>query len=118
MLETFPETAPAADGEDAEDSEPRTNYDNQANQLLAENLQGKLLLAHGMLDDNVHPSNTLLMVQALIEAEKDFDLLVLPEARHGFGNGRYFMKKRWDYFVEHLQGVEPPADFRFGDNVN
>lgn len=118
LLETFPESDPVADGEDAENSEPRTNYDNQANQLLAENLQGKLLLAHGMLDDNVPPSNTLLVVQALIEAEKDFDLVVFPEARHGFGNGRYFMKKRWDYFVEHLRGVEPVADFRFGENVD
>jgi len=118
LLETFPESDPVAEGEDDGSSAPRTNYDNQANQLLAENLQGKLLLAHGMLDDNVHPSNTLLVVQALIEAEKDFDLVVFPEARHGFGNGRYFMKKRWDYFVEHLLGVEPAADFRFGDNVN
>jgi len=118
LLETFPESDSVAEGEDDGNSAPRTNYDNQANQLLAENLQGKLLLAHGMLDDNVHPSNTLLVVQALIEAEKDFDLVVFPEARHGFGNGRYFMKKRWDYFVEHLLGVEPAADFRFGDNVN
>ena len=118
LLETFPESDSVAEGEDDGSSAPRTNYDNQANQLLAENLQGKLLLAHGMLDDNVHPSNTLLVVQALIEAEKDFDLVVFPEARHGFGNGRYFMKKRWDYFVEHLLGVEPAADFRFGDNVN
>ena len=118
LLETFPESDPVAEGEDDGNSAPRTNYENQANQLLAENLQGKLLLAHGMLDDNVHPSNTLLVVQALIEAEKDFDLVVFPEARHGFGNGRYFMKKRWDYFVEHLLGVEPAADFRFGDNVN
>ena len=64
------------------------------------------------------PSNTLLLVQALIEAEKDFDLLLLPEARHGFGNSRYFMKKRWNYFVEHLQGVEPPPQFQFADTIN
>ena len=97
---------------------PRTNYDSQANQLLADNLKGKLLLAHGLLDDNVPPSNTLLLVQALIEAEKDFDLLLLPEARHGFGNSRYFMKKRWNYFVQHLQGGEPPLQFQFADNIN
>ena len=97
---------------------PRTSYDNQANQLLAENLKGKLLLAHGLLDDNVPPSNTLLVVQALIEANKDFDLLLLPSARHGFGNSGYFMKKRWDYFVEHLQGVEPSLEFQFADNIN
>ena len=96
----------------------QSNYDSQANQLLASNLEGRLLLAHGLLDDNVHPSNTFLMVQALIEAEKDFDLVVFPEARHGFGNNRYFMTKRWDYFVRHLKGVEPPADFRFADNID
>ena len=94
-----------------------TNYDNQANQLLAKNLKGKLLLAHGMMDDNVPPSNTLLMVQALIEAGKDFDLVIFPEAKHGFGNSRYFMKKRWNYFVKHLHNIEPPEDFQFKDNV-
>ena len=94
-----------------------TNYDNQANQLLAKNLEGKLLLAHGMMDDNVPPSNTLLMVQALIEAEKDFDLVIFPEAKHGFGNSRYFMKKRWNYFVKHLHNIEPPENFYFKDNV-
>ncbi len=108
LLEVLEETDSPATG---------TNYDNQANQLLAGNLQGKLLLAHGLLDDNVHPTNTFLVVQALIEAEKEFDLVVFPEARHGFGNGRYFMKRRWDYFVRHLKNTEPPADFRFADNI-
>jgi dipeptidyl aminopeptidase/acylaminoacyl peptidase len=103
--------------EGGENERETSNYDNQANQLLADRLQGKLLLAHGLMDDNVHPSNTLLVVQALIEAEKDFDLLLLPEADHGFGNSRYFMKKRWDYFVRHLAGQEPVADFRFADNI-
>ena len=117
LLETYPEPMPG--GADTQ-AQPvlRTNYDSQANQLLAHNLKGKLLLAHGLLDDNVPPSNTLLLVQALIEAEKDFDLLLLPEARHGFGNSRYFMKKRWNYFVEHLQGGEPPLQFQFADNIN
>ncbi|MFT6094283.1 MAG: dipeptidyl aminopeptidase/acylaminoacyl peptidase [Pseudohongiellaceae bacterium] len=114
LLETFPETEL---GDDDSDSQPvRTNYDNQANQLLAENLEGKLLLAHGMMDTNVHPSNTLLVVDALIDAEKDFDLLVLPNAGHGFGNRRYFMKKRWDYFVRHLAKMEP-LKHRFADNI-
>jgi len=94
-----------------------TNYDNQANQLLAPNLKGKLLIAHGLLDDNVPPTNTLLVVDALIKADKDFDMLVLPNARHGFGNGRYFMKKRWDYFVRHLKHQEPPSGFQFANNV-
>jgi dipeptidyl aminopeptidase/acylaminoacyl peptidase len=94
-----------------------TNYDNQANQLLARNLKGKLLIAHGMMDGNVPPTNTLLVVDALIAADKDFDMLVFPNAGHGFGNSRYFMKRRWDYFIKHLKGQEPPADFVFNENV-
>ena len=115
LLETYPETNPL--DSDGSSEAVASNYDSQANQLLADKLQGKLLLAHGMMDTNVHPSNTLLVVAALIEADKDFDLLVLPSASHGFGNRRYFMKRRWDYFVEHLKGVEPPSAFRFNDNV-
>ena len=57
-----------------------SNYDAQANQNRAANLRGKLLLAHGMMDNNVHPSNTLLVVDALIKANKDFDLLLFPDA--------------------------------------
>ncbi|MFT5935912.1 MAG: dipeptidyl aminopeptidase/acylaminoacyl peptidase [Pseudohongiellaceae bacterium] len=114
LLEVFPETERSDDESDSQSV--RTNYDNQANQLLAENLEGKLLLAHGMMDTNVHPSNTLLVVDALIDAEKDFDLLVLPNSGHGFGNRRYFMKKRWDYFVRHLAKMEP-IKHRFADNI-
>ena len=55
-----------------------TNYDTQANQALAKNLKGHLLLAHGTMDNNVPPNNTLLVVDALIKANKDFDLLMLP----------------------------------------
>ena len=115
LLETYPETNPL--DSDGSSEVAASNYDSQANQLLADKLQGKLLLAHGMMDTNVHPSNTLLVVAALIEADKDFDLLVLPSASHSFGNRRYFMKRRWDYFVEHLKGVAPPSAFRFNDNV-
>lgn len=92
-----------------------TNYDNQANQLLAKNLKGKLLLGHGTLDNNVPPYNTLLVVNALIEANKDFDMILLPNRRHGFGS--YFMRKRWDYFVRHLKNTEPPKEYEFGKNI-
>ena len=61
-----------------------TNYDDQANQNIAKNLKGHLLLAHGTMDDNVPPSNTLLLVDELIRANKDFDLLLLPNRRHGY----------------------------------
>jgi dipeptidyl aminopeptidase/acylaminoacyl peptidase len=88
-----------------------TNYDNQANQLAAANLKGKLLLAHGTLDANVPPNNTLLVVDALIKANKDFDLLMLPNRGHGFGNEPYMVRRRWDYFVKHLLGAEPPQGY-------
>jgi dipeptidyl aminopeptidase/acylaminoacyl peptidase len=91
-----------------------TSYDNQANQLLAENLRGKLLIAHGTLDTNVPPSNTMLVVNALIAANKDFDLLLLPNRSHGFGNEPYMMRRRWDYFVRHLLGAEPPQGYEIG----
>src|SRR5258705_4699600 len=59
------------------------SYADEANQSLAKNLKGKLLLAHGMLDDNVPPYNTYLVADELIKANKDFDLLMLPNQRHG-----------------------------------
>jgi dipeptidyl aminopeptidase/acylaminoacyl peptidase len=90
----------------------KTNYDNQANQLLAKNLKGKLLLAHGNLDNNVPPYNTLLVVEELIKANKDFDLIIFPNKRHGFGDqSDYFMRRKWDYFVKHLKGLNPPSNF-------
>lgn len=89
-----------------------TNYDEQANQALAKNLKGHLLLAHGTMDDNVPPYNTLLVVDALIKANKDFDLLLLPNQHHGYGmESLYMMRRRWDYFVRYLLGVEPPQEY-------
>jgi dipeptidyl-peptidase-4 len=88
-----------------------SNYDSQANQSLAKNLKGKLLLAHGTMDNNVPPYNTLLVVNELIKANKDFDLLLLPNRNHGFGNEPYMIRRRWDYFVKYLLGGEPPREF-------
>ncbi|MGI4870474.1 MAG: DPP IV N-terminal domain-containing protein, partial [Janthinobacterium lividum] len=89
-----------------------SNYDSQANAALAKNLKGKLLLAHGLLDNNVPPSNTLLVVEALIKANKTFDLVVLPNAAHGYGTySPYMTRRRWDYFVRYLAGTEPPAEY-------
>ncbi|MBZ5559687.1 MAG: S9 family peptidase [Acidobacteriia bacterium] len=93
-------------------SDDSTNYDNQANQLVAKNLKGKLLLAHGTMDTNVPPNNTLLVVDALIKANKDFDLIMLPNRGHGFGNEPYMVRRRWDYFVKNLLGAEPPAEYQ------
>lgn len=86
------------------------NYVNQANVSLAKNLKGKLLLATGDLDDNVHPALTFQLADALIKANKDFDLLIIPNANHGLMLNPYFIRKRWDYLVKHLMGVEPPKE--------
>lgn len=96
---------------DKPDSSSAYIYD--ANAQYAENLKGKLMLAHGAMDDNVPPYHTYLVVDALIKANKDFDLLVIPHARHGYGDDFYYMmRRRWDYFVEHLKGAEHPKNYK------
>ena len=88
------------------------NYEKQANQVYAKNLKGKLLLAHGAMDDNVPPYNTYLVVEELVKANKDFDLIIFPNARHGYGPATlYMMRRRWDYFVKNLLGAEPPKEY-------
>ena len=94
------------------------NYDIEANQNFAKNLKGHLLLAHGMMDNNVPPYNTLVVVEALIKANKDFDLLLFPGQAHGYGNqSNYMMRRRWDYFVKWLIGAEPPKEYEFKGNA-
>ncbi|GGA27110.1 S9 family peptidase [Dyella nitratireducens] len=89
-----------------------TNYDNQANQLLAKNLKGKLMLVHGSIDDNVPPYSTFLVVDALIKANKDFDMLILPNMHHGYAvDTPYVTRRRWDYFVQNLAGDTPPKEY-------
>lgn len=90
-----------------------SNYDEQANQNYAKNLKGKLMLAHGMMDDNVPLSNTMLVVDALIKANKTFDLVLFPHAAHGYGmDSFYMMRRRWDYFVKNLLDKEPPYNYK------
>lgn len=91
-------------------------YDEADNTKLAAKLQGKLLLAHGEMDDNVSPAQTLRLADALIDAGKTFDLLIIPGANHGLladgrpnRNSAYFVRRRWDHLVRHLLGEEPPA---------
>ena len=73
------------------------------NAELAENLKGHLLLVHGDMDNNVHPAGTIRLVDALIKANKRFDLLIIPGARHGYGAASgYFTQRMWEYFSEHL----------------
>ena len=72
---------------------------------LAKNLKGKLLLIHGEIDNNVHPANTLRVVNALIKANKRFDMLILPTQRHGFGDmNEYWFWRTADYFAKYLLG--------------
>ena len=89
-----------------------SNYDDQANQNLAKNLKGHLMLVHGTMDDNVPTSNTLLVVDTLIKANRDFDLLLIPNAHHGYAAATpYATRRRWDYFVHHLAGDTPPKEY-------
>jgi dipeptidyl-peptidase-4 len=81
-----------------------------SNVTLADNLRGKLLLIHGELDDNAHLYQTMRLVDALIKADKDFDMVIIPGAEHALvGRQHYFLRRTWDYFVRHLHGTEPPA---------
>jgi dipeptidyl aminopeptidase/acylaminoacyl peptidase len=88
------------------------NYETVANSRLATRLEGHLLLIHGDLDDNVHPGHTIQLVDALIKANKSFDLLIVPDANHGLTQHPYVIRRTWDYFVRHLLGLEPPRDYR------
>lgn len=89
-----------------------SNYDSQANQNIAKNLKGRLLLAHGTMDDNVPLNNTLTLVDALIKANKDFDLLLLPNVHHGYAaDTPYMTRRRWDYFTRYLAGETPPHEY-------
>jgi dipeptidyl-peptidase-4 len=99
-------------GLEVTDSDGVSNYENQANQNYAGDLKGKLLLIHGGMDDNVPPYNSYLVVDALIKANKDFDFILLPNARHGYGlDSYYIMRRRWDYFVRNLLQATPPKEF-------
>ena len=71
------------------------------------------MLAHGTMDDNVPTNNTFLVVDALIKANKNFDLLLIPNAHHGYGEAsQYVMRRRWDYFVKYLAGGTPPENYQ------
>ena len=99
-------------GLDVKGSNGKSIYEPQANQVNAKNLKGHLLITHGNMDDNVPPSNTFLVVEALEKANKDFDLIIFPNARHGYGEDSYYMmRRRWDYFVKNLMGATPPKEF-------
>ena len=81
-------------------------YSIETNPQIASNLKGHLMLVHGDIDNNVHPANTIRVVNALIRANKRFDMLILPGQRHGFGDmNEYFFWRMADYYSEWLMGA-------------
>lgn len=87
------------------------HYIEQANPTIASNLIGKLLIMHGDMDENVPPAASMQLVDALIKANKDFDYLCVPNGVHATRRHPYVIRKRWDYFVRHLMGAEPPKQY-------
>jgi dipeptidyl aminopeptidase/acylaminoacyl peptidase len=89
------------------------DYIAQSNVTMAERLQGHLLIEHGDIDDNVHPVETMRFADALMSANKNFDMLFVPNMYHGESgpHAAYLVRRRWDYFVQYLLGVQPPKDF-------
>ena len=86
------------------------HYEQQSNVQRAHQLQGKLLLIVGELDRNVDPASTMQVVDALVKADKDFDLLVIPGAGHGAAGTPYGRRRQRDFFVRHLLGREPRSE--------
>jgi len=83
-----------------------------ANRLLVSGIKGRLFLLHGDMDSNVLPGQTLQLADALIKANRDFDLLIVPNAGHGTLAPRsYALRRAWDFMVRHLLGAEPPREY-------
>ena len=80
--------------------------------VIRSGFDARLLLSYGALDDNVHPNATLLLIDALIKHNKDFDLLVFPKGNHRYGREPYSIRRTWDYFVRHLRNEEPPRGYK------
>lgn len=93
-------------------SDSTDSFDSQSNWRKASNLRGKLLLAYGTLDDNVHPNASQLLIDELIKANKDFDMFVMPNRNHGYANDPYMIRRTWDYFVKHLLDRDPPEGYQ------
>jgi dipeptidyl aminopeptidase/acylaminoacyl peptidase len=83
------------------------HYAANSNVTLARGLQGKLFLIVGEMDTNVDPASTMQVVNALVKANKDFDMLVVPGTGHGAAERPYASRRRTDFLVWHLLGVEP-----------
>jgi dipeptidyl-peptidase 4 len=94
------------------------DYAAQSNVTMAGRLEGHLLLEHGDIDDNVHPVETMRFVDALMKANKNFDMLFVPNMFHGESgeHALYLVRRRWDYFVQNLLGVTPPPNFEIKED--
>lgn len=91
---------------------PGPHYQEQSNLTIAGNLQGHLLLITGDMDNNVNPASTFRLAAELVNHNRDFDLLIIPNRDHGgLYSHPYFIRKRWDYFVRHLMGIAPPKNY-------
>jgi dipeptidyl-peptidase-4 len=93
-------------------SEPGPVWDENSNITWASKLTGKLMIVHGELDENVPPANALRLVDALIKANKDFELLIIPNANHPVMAIPYFWRKQWDFFTKELLGKVPPPQYQ------
>lgn len=89
----------------------RELWKKQNAEYLADKLKGPLLLIHGEMDDNVHPANTMRIVNALIQANKDFELLILPNYPHALRPSKYFRRRILDFFTLHLLKEQPPKEY-------
>ncbi len=87
------------------------HYIDQSNITNAYKLKGKLMLIHGDIDENVNMSCTIQLVDALMKANKDFELLIVPNYGHGLNKSSYFIRKRWDFFVKNLLQTDPPKEY-------
>ena len=94
------------------------DYEAQSNATMASRLQGHLLIEHGDIDENVHPVETMRFVDALMKANKNFDMLLVPNMFHGESgpHALYLVRRRWDYFVQYLLNVTPPANFEIKED--
>jgi dipeptidyl-peptidase 4 len=94
------------------------DYVAQSNVTMADHLKGHLLIEHGDIDDNVHPVETMRFVDALMKANRSFDMLLVPNMFHGESgeHALYLVRRRWDYFVQYLLGVTPPANFEIKED--
>jgi dipeptidyl aminopeptidase/acylaminoacyl peptidase len=105
-------------GENYNGPEKGDSYASAANKTFAAGLKGKLFLMHGDMDINVFPDLTLQLVDALIKANKDFDLLIVPNAGHtAMLNSLYARRRAWDYMVTNLMGAEPPHEYDLSKGV-